>query len=164
MGTQQFPNTLVSSSSRKQAGSPYPNVLASSRKPEPTEVDLTDLAAQQQRPIEELQRTFRAAREPVEQAQRVSIPAGAEIKRTPKPTAAPTWRPLGPVGRAYALAPTPEEAPALRETGRAFGKALTEPISAQLGGGVFQFACGENAWRMGSFRARAHRSLEGRGR
>ena len=128
MGTQQFPNTLVSSSSRKQAGSPYPNVLASS-KPGAREVDLTDLAAQQQRPVEELQRSFRAAREPVEQTEGVRFPAGSEIKRAPAPI--PRGR-LGPVGTAYApmvgLETTPEEEAGLREAARAFGEAGEQPI------------------------------------
>ncbi len=60
----------------------------------------------------------------------------AEPTKPPEPTATP-WRPLGPVGRARALAPTPEEAPALEEAGRAFLKAAEQPISATLGGESF---------------------------
>ena len=84
---------------------------------EPKPVDLTDIAAQQQRPIEELQRTFRAAREPVEQAQGVSIPVGAEIKLAPAPGL------LEKVGKmfrrdqtVYAQAPRPTAEPLVRFT------------------------------------------------
>ena len=79
-------------------------------------------------PIEELQRSFRAAREPVEQTEGVRFPAGAEIKRPPP---IPRGR-LGVVGTAYAplvdLEPTPEEEANLREAARAFREAGEQPV------------------------------------
>ncbi len=79
-------------------------------------------------PIAELQRTFRAAREPVEQTEGVRFPAGAEIKRAPAPI--PRGR-LGPVGTAYApmlgLETTPEEETGLREAARSFREVGDQP-------------------------------------
>ncbi len=85
----------------------------------PKEVDLTDLAAQQQRPIEELQRSFRAAREPVEQTEGVRFPAGAEIKRAPAPglleKVGNVFR-RGAIGRALGLSDLTAQAQAPRPT------------------------------------------------
>ena len=55
-----------------------------------------------------------------------------EPTKPPEPTAIQTWRPLGPVGRARALAPTPEEAPALEEAGRAFLETPLLPLTKLL--------------------------------
>ena len=52
-----------------------------------------------------------------------------EPTKPAKPTAASAFRPLGPVGRAYALAPTPEEEPALQEAGRAFLETPLLPLT-----------------------------------
>ena len=92
---------------------------AEAKKDQAREVDLTDIAAQQQRPIEELQRTFRAAREPVEQAKELSIPAGAEIKRAPAPglleKVGNVFR-RGAIGRGLGLSDVAAQAQAARPT------------------------------------------------
>ena len=59
-------------------------------------------------------------------------PPGFVLEGKPEPTATSVFRPLGPVGRAHALAPTPEEAPALEEAGRAFLETPLLPLTKLL--------------------------------
>lgn len=104
-------------------GRPSLSLRPHRRPARPKEVDLTDIA-QQERPIEELQRTFRAAREPVEQAQELSIPAGAEIKRALTRPAS-----ISPLAQARQIVEgaTPQE----RELAEQF---VRTPLSKQIGG------------------------------